>query len=194
MNHLLVAIAAVLYVVIGVITVARSVRYLRQLNPSVAGMPVVIAIIGVAQTLLWPIAMICEPLVLKQVAPHLLPVKPTKVKSLDRIASGVEALNSTLQDTFNRLLDESENLRERVAGLEQSRRDILEGRDAIRVDRDAVSGKLYTALTERDNATRSLRQAQFDLEQLSLALRNSQAEVIRLRQVPAPATEVAPPA
>ena len=58
---LLYVVAAVLYVVIGVMSAVRSFGYLRQLNPAVARMPLVVAIVGFFEVLGWPVALLVYP-------------------------------------------------------------------------------------------------------------------------------------
>jgi len=178
MNHLYLQVLAVVYVVIGVATAIRSYGYLKRMGSPVANMKVVVGIVGVFAVLLWPLNVVCERVVLKHVAPHLLPQPKVKQpKALDRIATAIELLAQSNGNTANRLLDQLNYERTRREGLEQSNRDRQANTDALNRQLEATRQEIN-----------SLRQTGYrkDAEMARLNL-----EIARLTAPPVP--PVVPP-
>lgn len=157
---LVIGIGSIAYVIIGVATVVRSFRLLKQVNPSLTSIPVVMGVLGTVQTLIWPVAVICEPIVLRQVAPHLLPTK--KVKPLERIAISMETMAENLDIIHTRLLNSIEAKNEHIDVLEQQVADLRYNYDAVR--------------EERDEANRALAKRTEDVAELASALNDAREE------------------
>ena len=181
MNHLLVLVVlAVVYIVIGIASAIRSHGYAKRFGSPVVHNKVVVGLIGTATVIGWPLSEICQRIILKQCFPHLLP--PKKVKpptALERIAQAIEGLSESIGQTLRNAQSEAENLRQRIAGLEQSLRDVRANSDRIREERDTANGRFA--------------EMQSNCASLELALHNAHAEIARLKAPPAPPVAPATP-
>ena len=186
MNHLYLQVLAVVYVVIGVATAIRSYGYLKRMGSPVANMKVVVDIVWVFAVLLWPLNVVCERVVLKHVAPHLLPQpKAKQPKALDRIATAIELLAQSNGNTANRLLDQLNYERQRREGLEQSNRDRQANTDALHRQLEATRQEGNTLRQNVFNQNSAI--ARLTLENTKLTL-----EVARLTPPPVVAPVASP--